>query len=143
MKTCVITGSFDPVTEGHIYLAKTAAVLFDRVIMAMLINPDKRYAFSETKRLEMLKSAIFCLDNISCESYHGYAVDLCKARGAVCMVRGVRNAADLAYECDLRRLNLEFGGVDTIFILTDEQHKNISSTAVKQGLLNEECFFDS
>lgn len=134
MKTAVLTGSFDPVTKGHIYLLEQALQLFDKVYIAMLINPDKTYTYSESERLCMLNDAIKGIDNAIAKSYNGYAVDFCKEVGAKIMVRGVRNADDLAYELKLRKQNLDFGDINTLFLLSDELHKSISSTEIKKNL---------
>lgn len=134
MKTAVLTGSFDPVTKGHIFLLEQALQLFDKVYIAMLINPEKNYTYTEAERLNLLNDAIKGIDNAVAKSYNGYAVDFCKEVGAKVMVRGVRNAYDLAYELNLRKQNLDFGGVDTLFLLSDESHKSISSTEIKKNL---------
>lgn len=132
MKKAVLTGSFNPVTSGHIYLLKQALRLFDKVYMVMLINPDKTYSLSVDERLGLMAEAVKGIDNAEIAAYEGYAADYVKSVGADVMIRGIRDYRDLEYELDLRRQNLDYGGIDTMFILTDDAHRHISSTAVRQ-----------
>lgn len=136
MKTAVLTGSFNPVTQGHIYLLKQALRLFDKVYMVMLVNPDKKYDIPYEERLALMKKAVEGIDNAEVCAYDGYACDFCKRVGADIMVRGIRNAADLRYELDLRKQNLDYKGIDTMFVLSDDLHRKISSTAVRRAKQN-------
>ncbi len=128
MKKAVVTGSFDPITKGHIFLIEQAQKLFDKVYVCMLINPDKTYLYSYEDRLSKIRCATKGFDNVEVAGYNGYAVDFCKSVGEVCMVRGIRNAVDLKYELDLRKQNLDFGNIDTLFILANDEVKDISSS---------------
>lgn len=132
MKTAAITGSFNPVTSGHIFLLKQALRLFDKVYVVMMINPDKKYDVPTDKRFFALKEAVKGFDRAEAAYYGGYACDFCKEVGASFMVRGLRDSKDLAYELDLRRQNLDYGGIDTMFLLTDNEHRFISSTKERE-----------
>lgn len=138
MKTAVITGSFNPVTSGHIYLLRQALQLFDKVYMVMLINPDKVYQITADERLELLKKSVEGFCGVEVAAYDGYACDFCKKVGAEIMIRGLRDSKDLAYELDLRKQNLDFGGIDTMFFLTDDNHRFVSSTEVRAHARREE-----
>ena len=129
-KKAVITGSFNPVTSGHLFLLEQAQKLFDEVYMVILINPEKTYKLSLEERLSLLKDAVKPFDNVKIFAYDGFACDFCLSVGANLMLRGVRNDKDLKYELDLRRQNLEYKGIDTMILVTDEKHKNVSSTYV-------------
>ena len=131
-KKVVITGSFDPVTSGHLFLLAQAQKLFDEVYMVILVNPDKTYSLSVDERLALLKNAVKGYGDVKVFAYDGYACDFCESVGADLMLRGVRNAKDLEYELDLRRQNLEYKGIDTMILVTDEKHKNVSSTFVRE-----------
>lgn len=122
-KKAVITGSFNPVTSGHLFLLEQAQKLFDEVYMVILINPEKTYKLSLEKRLSLLKEAVKPYDNVKIFAYDGFACDFCLSVGANLMLRGVRNDKDLQYELDLRRQNLEYKGIDTMILVTDEKHK--------------------
>lgn len=132
MKTAVITGSFNPVTSGHLFLLEKGLELFDRIYMVILVNPDKTYLTTVGERLDMLKKAVGKYDNVVVDAYDGYACDYCIKVGAKVMLRGVRNPVDLNYELDLRRQNLEFKGIDTILLVSDDLHRNVSSTFVRE-----------
>ena len=106
-KKAVITGSFNPVTSGHLFLLEQAQKLFDEVYMVILINPEKTYKLSLEKRLSLLKDAVKPYDNVKIFAYDGFACDFCLSVGANLMLRVVRNDKDLQYELDLRRQNLE------------------------------------
>lgn len=122
-KKAVITGSFNPVTSGHLFLLEQAQKLFDEVYMVILTNPEKTYKLSLEKRLSLLKDAVKPFDNVKIFAYDGFACDFCLSVGANLMLRGVRNDKDLQYELDLRRQNLEYKGIDTMILVTDEKHK--------------------
>lgn len=122
-KKAVITGSFNPVTSGHLFLLEQAQKLFDEVYMVILINPEKTYKLSLEERLSLLKEAVKPFDNVKIFAYDGFACDFCLSVGANLMLRGVRNDKDLQYELDLRRQNLEYKGIDTMILVTDEKHK--------------------
>ena len=131
-KKAVITGSYNPVTSGHLFLLEQAQKLFDEVYMVILTNPEKTYKLSLEKRLSLLKDAVKPYDNVKIFAYDGFACDFCLSVGANLMLRGVRNDKDLQYELDLRRQNLEYKGIDTMILVTDEKHKNVSSTYVRK-----------
>ena len=131
-KKAVITGSFNPVTSGHLFLLEQAQKLFDEVYMVILINPEKTYKLSLEERLSLLKDAVKPFDNVKIFAYDGFACDFCLSVGANLMLRGVRNDKDLQYELDLRRQNLEYKGIDTMILVTDEKHKNVSCTYVRE-----------
>ena len=131
-KKAVITGSFNPVTSGHLFLLEQAQKLFDEVYMVILINPEKTYKLSLEERLSLLKDAVKPFDNVKIFAYDGFACDFCLSVGANLMLRGVRNDKDLQYELDLRRQNLEYKGIDTMILVTDEKHKNVRSTYVRE-----------
>lgn len=131
-KVCAVTGSFDPVTLGHVNIAKRAAEIFDRVYVLMLINPDKDYLFSVEDRLKMLRQAFADMPRIEVAYYDGYTADFCKKNGINCLVRGVRNKKDLAYEQALAKANLDYGGIETYFLDAQEDLSDISSCKVRE-----------
>ena len=132
MAKAMLTGSFDPVTLGHVDVVKKALERFDEVCVAMLINPDKVYTFSWEKRLRMLK-ATFEPMGVAVYAGTGLAVDLAKEVGADVMVRGIRRG-DEQYEQELAALNMKIGGVPTEFVYADGRFAGVSSTVVKNRL---------
>lgn len=140
MSKAMVTGSFDPVTIGHLDLVRRALEKYDEVCIGVLINPEKSYAYTLTQRLEFLRLA---LTGLGVSVYHsdGLAVDLAKSVGADVMVRGIR-PGDEAYEAELARLNQVIGGVSTEFIACDKRYANVSSTMVKERLARGEDVSD-
>jgi pantetheine-phosphate adenylyltransferase len=129
----MLTGSFDPVTNGHIDLLCRSRRLFDRVYAAVLVNPDKSGLFSLAERTELLRGAVCGMD-IEVVASERTAVEVAKACGADCLVRGIRNAADHEYERVMAAYNYEIGGIDTLFFEAGDKTARVSSGAVKRLL---------
>lgn len=131
MKIGMMTGSFDPITLGHIALLDKALSEYDKVYIALLVNPDKRYTFALSDRLALVKAAIAGRDNVEVVAYDGWATDIAKACKVDSFVRGVRNDEDYAYEKEMADYNAAHG-VATRLFKTDSP---ISSTSAKQKML--------
>jgi pantetheine-phosphate adenylyltransferase len=130
----MLTGSFDPVTNGHIGIISRAVKIFDKVYAAVLVNPEKKCLLSLGERLEFLQTAIRGIDGAEASSSEGTAAELAKRLGADCFIRGIRNFADYEYESVMAGHNLENGGIDTLFFWTRGAASDISSGAVKRLL---------
>ena len=128
----VFQGSFDPVTFGHLDVIRRAARLFNELIVAIGINPDKAPLFSPQERMDLLLPHIADLPNVRAASYAGLTIDFVRECGANVLVRGIRDMADLNHEVQLANLNRMIGGVETVFMLTSDQHVLTSSTYIKQ-----------
>ena len=102
-KICAVTGSFDPVTLGHVSLVEKALKNYQKVFVLMLINPDKKYFFTVEQRLRMLNETFDSFDRVEVAFYNGYTADFCKEHGITVLVRGVRNEIDQKYEEDLAK----------------------------------------
>ena len=133
MKTALFTGSFDPVTSGHVSLIKRAAEIFDRVYAAVLINPDKLCMFTVEERLSLLKEALRGIERAEAVCFLGLATDAAKLYKADCIIRGIRNAGDYEYERAMAVYNYREGGIDTLFFDAFGE-SSVSSTAVKSAL---------
>ena len=136
MKKAMVTGSFDPVTLGHIDIIKQAVSLYDEVVVGMFVNPDKTYLFSEEARLEMLRGALAGLD-VSVHSSDGLAVELAKELNVDVFIRGVREG-DESYERELARMNIELGNIPTVFLTPSKEVSNIRATTVRERIKNKE-----
>lgn len=134
MKSAMICGSFDPVTRGHADLVRRAAALFDRVYVVLLHNGDKGGLFPWEDRLDFLRAAFAACPNVAVEGSRETAVACARRLGVTCILRGVRGAADLAYEADMAALNRTAGGPETLFLPTDPALSFISSHAVREFL---------
>lgn len=131
-KKCAVTGSFDPVTVGHVNIVNRAKEIFDKVYVLMLVNPDKKYAFSVDERLDMLKKVFSKDDHVEVHFYEGYTADFCKAHGIDTLVRGIRDGVDFEYEKDLAKQNYDYGKLETCFFIADEGLEFVSSSLVRQ-----------
>jgi len=132
MTHAVCPGSFDPPTLGHLDVIGRAARLFDRVTVAVLINPDKRGLFAVPERLELLRAVTGEWPNVDVDSFHGLLVDYCTAAGIGAIVKGLRAVSDFDYELQMAQMNQGLTGVDTLFLPTSPEFSFVSSSLVKQ-----------
>ncbi|MBK9119588.1 MAG: pantetheine-phosphate adenylyltransferase [Phycisphaerales bacterium] len=128
----VFQGSFDPVTFGHLDVIRRAARLFNELVVGIGVNPDKEQLFTPQERLALLEPHVADLPNVRAATYSGLTIDFVQACRAQVLVRGIRDMADLTKEVQLANLNRLVGGVETIFMLTSEQHVLTSSTYIRQ-----------
>jgi pantetheine-phosphate adenylyltransferase len=131
----IYPGSFDPITNGHLDLIQRGSALFDKLIVAILRNDEKRPLFSVEERAEMLNEVIRGLSNVEVGSFDGLLVDYAAQRGASVILRGIRAISDYEYELQMalmnRRLRPE---IETVFLMAGEAHSFISSRLVKEVL---------
>lgn len=135
MKTVLISGSFDPVTRGHEDLIRRAARLFDRVEVVIFENSQKHYLFSLDERLSFLqKVCAACGDNVTAAASSDTVAGYASSHGITAILKGIRNANDLAYEQEMAVLNRLAGGKETIFLPTEAALSHISSSWVREFL---------
>ncbi|MBO4770153.1 MAG: pantetheine-phosphate adenylyltransferase [Clostridia bacterium] len=140
----IVTGSFDPVTTGHLDLIKRAARIFDEVYAVVFVNPQKDYFFPIGKRTEMLRLACAELENVTVDSSSGFVADYCISHGISVIVRGIRNVRDLDYETEMAAVNRVLGGgLETVFLSARKEFADVSSSAVRQKLYAGEKSADS
>jgi pantetheine-phosphate adenylyltransferase len=133
-RLAIVPGSFDPVTLGHADIVSRAAALFDRVLVGVLINADKRPLFSVDERVRLIREAVAAsgLTNVEVEAFDGLLVDFAARRGACAVVRGVRSSTDLDYETQLAGMNRHLNrAVETIMLPADGAVAHISSRLVR------------
>lgn len=137
MTKALLTGSFDPITRGHIALLEAASRAFDEVTVCIFINPDKSYAFALEQRLAMIREGVreLALSNVRVDFSDGYVADYAKKHGIGVVVRGVRGVDDMAYELDMARYNHERNPeLETWLWASSDDNAGISSTAVRKSL---------
>jgi pantetheine-phosphate adenylyltransferase len=136
-KTAVFPGSFDPFTIGHEALVRRALTLFDRVIIAVGENSEKKNLFSVEKRLQMV-SKVFQGDNrVAVLKFRGLTVDFCRKQKAGYILRGLRTSADFEYERAMGQMNRNMAPeIETVFLLTSAEHTPINSTIVRDIIVN-------
>jgi pantetheine-phosphate adenylyltransferase len=128
----VYPGSFDPVTHGHLDVIRRAARLFNELIIGIGRNPGKETLFTPQERIELLEPHLAGFVNVRAEAYDGLTFDFVRQCHARVLIRGIRDTTDLSNELLQANLNLTIGQVDTVFLLTRDQHVLTSSTYIKQ-----------
>jgi pantetheine-phosphate adenylyltransferase len=131
-KIAVFPGSFDPITVGHVDLVRRALPLFDKIVVAVGINSQKKYLFSLEQRLEWLRVVFKNDAKIEIADFEGLTVHFCKKIGAKYLLRGLRNASDFDYEKTISQLNNDLGEVETVFLISQPMFTHISSTIVRE-----------
>ncbi|WP_149359117.1 pantetheine-phosphate adenylyltransferase [Lolliginicoccus suaedae] len=132
MSGAVCPGSFDPITNGHLDVIERAAKNFDRVVVAVLVNPSKKGMFSVDERLELIRKVTEHLPNVTVDSWQGLLVDYARQEGLDAIVKGLRAVSDFEYELQMAQMNKELTGVDTFFTATNPVYSFVSSSLVKE-----------
>ena len=132
MSGAVCPGSFDPVTLGHIDIFERAAAQFDEVVVAVLVNPNKKGMFTAAERIELIEASTTHLPNLRVESGSGLVVDFVRERGLTAIVKGLRSSTDFEYELQMAQMNKHVAGVDTFFVATTPAYSFVSSSLAKE-----------
>lgn len=133
MKIAVFPGSFDPITTGHVDLVKRALPLFDKIVVAVGVNTQKKYLFPLETRLGWLEKVFENEPKVEVDSFQNLTAHYCQKIGARYLLRGLRNASDFDYEKTISQLNDIVGdGLETIFLISRPQYSHISSTIVRE-----------
>jgi pantetheine-phosphate adenylyltransferase len=132
VKRGVFPGQFDPITNGHMDVIRRGAKLFDELIVAVGVNPDKREMFTLDERVEIISELLREIPNARTEKYSGLTAEFVKQTGATAILRGIRDVSDLRYEFQLALANRAVGGVETVFIMTGDQYALTSSSLIRQ-----------
>lgn len=133
MKSAVYPGSFDPCTNGHLDVIKRAAKLFDKVVVAVLINNSKNPTFTIDEREEMLKIATKDLDNVEVRSFSGLLVDFMKEMNSEVIIKGIRAVSDFEYEFQMALTNQTLcEDLETVFLHTSKEYMFLSSSIVRE-----------
>ena len=137
-RIAIVPGSFDPITNGHLYVIKKAAEDYAKVYVAVMINDQKRYMFTLQEREAIARSAVADLPNVEVISSSGWLWELARDLGACAIVKGYRNEIDLEYENKMAIFNKErYPLADTVMIKADDTMRELSSTLVRE-LINGE-----
>ena len=132
MRRAVCPGSYDPATNGHLDIIERAAVQFDEVVVAVLINKTKSCLFAVEERMAMLAEITQHVAGVRVDSWHGLLVDYCTANGIAAIVKGLRAVSDFDYELQMAQLNYQLSGVDTMFLPSKPHYSYLSSSVVKE-----------
>ena len=136
---CAVTGSFDPITKGHVDIIKRARTMYDEVYVVVLNNEAKEYMFSLEDRTRIVRDTLSDMDRVIVDNYAGMVIDYCDIHDIHVVVRGFRNSKDFEYETLMSEWNREHGSIETLLLPQDNiSYSNISSTVARQNIGNTE-----
>lgn len=131
-RIAVFPGSFDPITNGHVDIVQRAVGLFDKIIIAVGQNAQKKYMFSRKERMKFIQMAFEGVEEIEVMQFEGLTVEFCKSVNANYILRGLRNPADFEFEKAIAQANRMMNHeLETVFLLTDPEFAAISSSIVR------------
>lgn len=134
MTIAVYPGSFDPFTNGHLSILNRGRTIFDKIILAVAVNPQKKCLFTIEERLDMLDQVIPKNWHIEVDTFDGLLVDYAESRGANAILRGIRAMSDFEYEFQMALMNRRLKrDIQSVFLMTDYKWFYISSTIVKEA----------
>jgi pantetheine-phosphate adenylyltransferase len=133
MRTAIYPGSFDPLTNGHLDVVERAAKLFDRVIVAVAKNDNKKPMFTVAERLDMVRTAVKGFPNVTADSFDNLLVDFASQKSAVVVIRGLRAVSDFEFEFQMALMNRKLNeNIETIFMMPKDTYTFLSSRIVKE-----------
>ena len=137
MKIAIYPGSFDPITNGHLDILKSGSEIFDKVIIAVSYNINKQGFLSIDERVDLIKKSVSHLENVEVDCFEGLTVEYARKKGANILLRGLRTSFDFEYELQLSQTNNAlFNDLKTVFLITKPEYNFISSSMVREILLN-------
>ena len=132
-RLAVFPGSFDPLTNGHVDIILRSARLFERIVVAVLVNQDKKALFSTEERVSMIREVFREYPNVEAESFDGLLVDYARRRRASAIIRGIRAVSDYEYEFQMALMNRHLEPMlETVFMMPAEQYTYLSSRLTKE-----------
>jgi pantetheine-phosphate adenylyltransferase len=137
-KIAVFPGTFDPITKGHVDIVDRGSLLFDKVIVAVGVNPKKTTLFTLEKRMRWIEETFAHNVKVEVMSYEGLTVDFCRKVNAKFILRGLRNGTDFDYESHIGQLNKALSqDIETVFVLSSPELSYISSTLVRDLIVHQ------
>jgi pantetheine-phosphate adenylyltransferase len=132
-RVAVYTGTFDPVHYGHLDIIERGSLLFDRLIVGVGNNLDKKTLFTLQERVQLIREVTGAWKNVEVLSFDGLAVQFVREHGARIMIRGLRTLSDMEYEFTMSLMNLNLDpGIETVFLMAKEEFSHVSSTLMRQ-----------
>ena len=132
-RLAIYPGSFDPPHSGHVNIIERALAAFDRVVVAVVRNPEKKSLFTPEERIEMIRESLGDPPNLELDQFDGLLVDYARSRNARIVIRGLRAVQDFEYELQMAGMNRKLAPeVDTLFMMTEESWFYVSSRMIKE-----------
>ena len=133
MRVAIYPGSFDPITNGHLDIISRGSKIFDKLIVGVLVNIDKKGLFTIEERVELIKKVTKHLPNVEVICFTGLLVDLAKQYEAKVILKGLRAVSDFEYEFQMALMNSQLDpNIETLFMMTSSEYSYLSSSSVKQ-----------
>ena len=133
MKVAIYPGSFDPITNGHLNIIQRAARIFDKLIVCVMVNSDKRAMFSQQERVALIRSAIGELDNVEVDASAELLAEYARRKGSCVIIKGLRAGSDFEKEFQMSLINRKLNpALDTMFLTSEHQYMYLSSSIVKE-----------
>lgn len=133
MKVAIYPGSFDPITKGHLDVLKRAADIFDKVILVVSVNVNKKSFLTTEERVKLIKESCKDITNVEIDSFSGLTIEYAKKRNANVIIRGLRAVSDFEYEMQLSQANSALcNEIHTVFLITKPKYNFISSGTVRE-----------
>ena len=140
-RIAIFPGSFDPITNGHVDIIQRALPLFDKIIISVGSNSEKKYFFNLEKRIQWIKKVFIKNPKIEVKSYNKLTVEFAKDSNARFLVRGLRNISDFEFEKTMAHANSELNpSIESVFLLTKPKYSFITSTVVRDTIRNDGDF---
>lgn len=133
MKIALFPGSFDPITIGHESIVRRSISLFDKIIIAIGYNSEKKEFFKLNDRIAWINEVFHDEPKVEVQTYEGLTIEFCKKTGAKYLLRGLRTSADFEYERAIAQMNRAMHSeIETMFLLTEPEHTHVNSTIVRE-----------
>lgn len=132
MKRIVYPGTFDPIHNGHLDIARKAAELFDELILVVAVNQEKSPLFNDKERVELIKESLYDVKNVKVDTFNGLVVDFVRSTESVAIIRGLRHVSDFEFEFQMAMMNFNLNSnIKSLFMMPDEKYIHLNSTVIK------------
>jgi len=132
MKRIVYPGTFDPIHNGHLDIARKAAELFDELILVVAVNQEKSPLFNDKERVDLIKESLSDVKNARVDTFNGLVVDFVRSTESVAIIRGLRHVSDFEFEFQMAMMNFNLNpNIKSLFMMPDEKYIHLNSTVIK------------